>query len=98
MTPSTIGGINKLPEEEKRAIYARYIPKELIDRFQLPSLTESKDLLQFRFAGGSSDVEMRLYHQAGFQDPVLYGHLTDTMNGQVHVLLYILNDPESPRF
>jgi hypothetical protein len=98
MTPSTIGGINKLPEEEKRAIYARYIPKELIERFQLPSLTESKDLLLFRFAGGSSDVEMRLYHQAGFPDPVLYAHLTDTMNGQVHVLLYILNDPESPRF
>ena len=26
MQPSTIGGINKLPENEKRAIYARYIP------------------------------------------------------------------------
>ena len=98
MTPSTIGGINKLPEEEKRAIYARYIPNELIERFHLPPLSEREDLLQFRFAEGSSDVEMRLYHQAGFQDPVLYAHLTDTLNGQVHVLLYILNDPESPRF
>jgi hypothetical protein len=98
MTPSTIGGINKLPEEEKRAIYARYIPKELTGKFNLPKLTDRKDLLQFRFAEGSSDVEMRLYHQAGFPDPVLYAHLTDTMNGQIHVLLYILNDPESPRF
>jgi hypothetical protein len=34
----------------------------------------------------------------GFQDPVLYAHLTDTLNGQIHVLLYILNDPESQRF
>jgi acetoin utilization protein AcuC len=41
---------------------------------------------------------MILYHQAGFQDPVLYAHLTDTLNGQIHVLLYILNDPHSPRF
>jgi acetoin utilization protein AcuC len=98
MNPSTIGGINKLPEEEKRAIYARYIPKELTERFQLPQLTGEKDLLQFRFAEGSSDVEMRLYHQPGFPDPVLYAHLTDTMNGQIHVLLYILNDPDSPRF
>ena len=98
MTPSTIGGINKLPEEEKRSIYARYIPKELIQKFNLPELTAHKELLQFRFAEGSSDVEMRLYHQVGFQDPVLYAHLTDTMNGQIHVLLYILNDPESPRF
>jgi acetoin utilization protein AcuC len=98
MYPSTIGGINKLPEHEKRAIYARYIPKELIQKFDLPELTHNKDLLQFRFAEGSSDVEMRLYHQVGFQDPVLYAHLTDTLNGQIHVLLYILNDPESPRF
>ena len=98
MTPSTIGGINKLPEQQKRAIYARYIPKELIEKFKLPALTEHKDLLQFRFAEGSSDVEMRLYHQAGFQDPVLYAHLTDPLNGQIHVLLYILNDPEAPRF
>jgi hypothetical protein len=98
MHPSTIGGINKLPEHEKRAIYARYIPKELIQKFKLPELTHDKNLLQFRFAEGSSDVEMRLYHQVGFQDPVLYAHLTDTLNGQIHVLLYILNDPDSPRF
>jgi hypothetical protein len=98
MQPSTIGGINKLPEEQKRAIYARYIPKELIEKFALPALTGHKDLLQFRFAEGASDVEMRLYHQPGFPDPILYAHLTDTMNGQIHVLLYILNDPSSPRF
>lgn len=98
MTPSTIGGINKLPEPEKRAIYARYIPKELIQKFNLPELTTNKDLLQFRFGDGSSDVEMRLYHRAGFQDPVLYAHLADTLNGQIHVLLYILNDPATPRF
>ena len=98
MNPSTIGGINKLPEAEKRAIYARYIPRELIEKFNLPELTSHKELLQFRFAEGSSDVEMRVYHQVGFTDPVLYAHLTDTMNGQIHVLLYILNDPEAPRF
>jgi len=98
MQPSTIGSINKLPINEKRAIYARYIPKELIQKFNLPKLTYNQDLLQFRFAEGSSDVEMRLYHQVGFQDPVLYAHLADTLNGQIHVLLYILNDPEAPRF
>lgn len=98
MQPSTIGGINKLPENEKRAIYARYIPKELIYKFNLADLTNNKELLHFRYADGASDVEMRLYHQPGFQDPVLYAHLTDTMNGQIHVLLYILNDPASHRF
>lgn len=98
MQPSTIGGINKLPEIEKRAIYARYIPNELIQKFNLPDLRDNKELLQFHFAPGSSNVEMRLYHQAAFADPILYAHLTDTLNGQIHVLLYILNDPDSPRF
>jgi hypothetical protein len=36
MPPSTIGGINNLPEAEKRAIYARYIPGPLLERFNLP--------------------------------------------------------------
>jgi len=98
MNPSTIGGINKLPEHEKRAIYGRYIPRELITKFNLPDPVHNKDLLKFRFAEGASDVEMMLYHQPGFPDPILYAHLTDTMNGQIHVLLYILNDPSSPRF
>jgi acetoin utilization protein AcuC len=98
MTPSTIGGINRLPEEQKRDIYSRYIPKELIERFNLGDLGQDKDMLQFRFAEGSSDVEMRLYHQVGFPDPILYAHLADNINGQIHVLLYILNDPASPRF
>lgn len=98
MPPSTIGGINRLPEFEKREIYARYIPSALIQKFDLPNLVHNTDLMKFRYASGSSDVEMMLYHKVGFPDPVLYGHLSDTMNGQIHVLLYILNDPDTPRF
>jgi len=100
MPPSTIGGINRLPDNEKRALYTRYIPAELLRKFSIPPLSSASghNLLQFRFASGSSDVEMRLYHQLDFPDPILYAHLTDTLNGQIHVLLYILNDPESPRF
>ncbi len=41
---------------------------------------------------------MSLFHEKRFPDPILYAHLTDTMNGQIHILLYILNDPDSPRF
>lgn len=98
MQPSTIGGINKLPEDEKREIYARYIPRELTEKFSLSNLTRDRERLQFRFAAGSSDVEMLVYHQKDFPDPILYAHLADSMNGQIYVLLYILNDPSSPRF
>ena len=98
---STIGSINLLPEEEKRAIYARLIPRELLDHFNIsPSLTDEQGnlLLVLNCSSNCTDVEMSLFHQAGFPDPVLYGHLTDTMNGQIHILLYILNDSTSPRF
>src|SRR5262245_46887506 len=100
MIPSTIGTINQLPEAEKRAIYSRYIPQELLTRFAIPPLDSqaAADLLQFRFKSGTSDTEVSLFHQQGFPDPVLYGHLTDTLNGQLHILLYVLNDPESPRY
>ena len=99
-SPSTIGGINNLPENEKRAIYARYVPTSLLERFNLPAVDSQRiqSFLQFRFAPGSSDVEMSLFHEQNFPDPILYAHLTDTLNGQIHVLLYILNDPDATRF
>ncbi len=100
MIPSTIGGINNLPEKEKRKVYARVLPPELLARFHLPEADSQRiqNFLQFKFAPGSSDVEMSLFHEERFPDPILYGHLTDTLNGQIHILLYILNDPDSPRF
>jgi hypothetical protein len=101
MKAFTIGGINLLPEAEKREIYSRLIPHEMLDKFSIPaSLVDEKgcSLLDLRAASGHSDVELRLYHRAGFPDPILYGHMTDTMTGQIHILLYIVNDPDSPRF
>jgi hypothetical protein len=100
MLPSTIGGINLLPEAEKRAIYARYIPAVLLEKYGIPPLTSAAgyNLLQFRFAPGSTDVEMRLFHEMNSPDPLLYVHLTDTLTGQLHILLYILNAPGTPRF
>lgn len=100
MRPSTIGGINLLPEATKREIYGRAIPGELLERFKIPPLDSirSANFLQFKFAPGSTDMEMYLFHEQRFPDPILYGHLTDTINGQIHILLYILNNPDAPRF
>ncbi len=101
MSASTIGGVNILPEVEKREIYTRLVPPELLERFRIPpSFTNSQgnSLVALKCAPGSTDVEMKLFHKFGFPDPILYGHLTDTLNDQIHVLLYILNDPDAPRF
>jgi len=101
MSPSTITGINLLSASEKREIYSRMIPPALIEKFSLPIDyvdQEGNGLLSFKYSPGSPSVEMILRHQYNFPDPIQYGHIADTLNGQVHVLLYILNDPESPRF
>lgn len=98
---STIGSINLLKDAEKTEIYTRLIPDELRERFNLSANykdPQGNSLLHFRFAPGKTDVEMKLFHQAGATDPLLYGHLTDTISGQIHILLYILNDPNAKRY
>lgn len=101
MSPYSIAGINMLPQEEKQAIYRRFIPGELLARFNISAdLVDDggRSLVTFRCAEGATDVVVDLRHRLGAPDPLLYAHLTDTINGQVHVLLYIVNDPDSPRF
>lgn len=101
LTAFTIQGVNRLPDDEKRRIYALQIPSELIQKLSIPSDfvdLQGRSLLHIEGAPGSSSTEISLYHEYGYQDPVLYGHITDTISGKVHVLLYVLNDPYSPRF
>jgi hypothetical protein len=101
MRPSTISGINLLPEPEKRAIYRGIIPAELRENLGLPESLkdpQGRDLVDLNAPPGSSTTEMSLYHQVGFPDPVLYGQITDTLSGQLHILMYVINDPQSPRY
>ncbi len=87
--PYTIGGINLLSEEEKRKIYGDLIPDELLSRFGIRRSfvdDEGRSLMRAKWAPGNPSVEMSLFHQTDFPDPVLYGHMTDTITGQVHIL------------
>ena len=99
--PSTISSISHLDSPVQREIFSHLIPDELRQRFHLGADFKDengRDLLQINCPDGSPTAEMSLFHQYGFQDPVLYGHITDTLNAQIHVLLYVINDPFSPRF
>jgi hypothetical protein len=101
MTATSIAAINRMPEAEKRAIYLRIVPAALRERFAIPETfvdAEGRPLAEVRCQAGSTDVVVALRHRADAVDPLLYAHVTDTMNGQMHVLLYIINDPEAPRF
>ena len=97
----TISSINNLAPEDKRKIYSRLIPPELLEMFAIKNswlYTGQNRILTLKAPPGSTSVEMELRHDPDFPDPVLYGHMTDSLTSHVHVLLYILNDPSSRRF
>jgi hypothetical protein len=101
MTPYSIAGINRLPIDEKRSIYFRFVPHVLRELYHIsPDMTDhmGRSLVRLQAEPGSSDVILELKHAYGAEDPTLYAHLTDTVNGQIHVLLYITNDPDTPRY
>lgn len=101
MRPRSISGVNRLPEEEKEAIYTSFIPQVLLDQFDIPADfrdAEGNRLLEIESVPGTSDFILRLMHKFDAPDPLVYSHVTDTMNRQIHVLLYIVNDPSSQRF
>jgi len=99
--PSTIAGLNNLPPKIKRDSYARIIPPELLDMFNISEdLRDSQgvDLFHLNCPADSSDAELALYPSADARDPIIFGHLIDTVHGQLHILLYGMNDVNTPRF
>ncbi|GMR11241.1 MAG: hypothetical protein BMS9Abin28_2069 [Anaerolineae bacterium] len=101
MTPRSIAAINQLPESQKREIYSRFIPPQLLEQFDITASLEdaqARSLAEFRYREGSTDFVIELKHEVEAEDPLFFAHLTDTMNGQIHVLLYIVNDPSSERY
>ncbi len=101
MKPQSIAAVNQLTLAEKTSIYRRFIPEALHEDFGFSADfkdTTGRDLLRLVCDAGSTDVILDLRHEYGAEDPLLYAHLTDTITGQLHILLYIVNDPDSPRF
>jgi hypothetical protein len=101
MTPRSIASVNQLPPPVKTALYTRFIPSRLMELFHIPEDfhdAEGRPLLDLRCAAGATDMVMALRRRATDPDPLLYVHLTDTVTGQIHILLYVVNDPDSPRF
>jgi hypothetical protein len=99
--PSSIGSLNLLPPDRKRDIYRRIIPPELLSKFEIaPGMYDSdgQDLLQLHCKSGTSQAELALYHTGDAPDPILFGHITDNLQGHLHILLYGMNDPRTKRY
>ncbi|MBI3361599.1 MAG: hypothetical protein HY023_10885 [Chloroflexi bacterium] len=100
--PRSIAAANRLPEAAKEKLYGSIFPPALLERFHIhPSKfcdDHGNSLLTLNGSAASASVEIDLRPSPGFPDPLVYAHLADTMNNQIIVLLFVVNDPASPRF
>lgn len=98
----SLGGLNNLPEREREAAYRSLLPDDLFSRFGVnpawPADGEGHRLFVVKAESGAGSAEIEFRHSAGARDPIVYAHLADTKNNQIIVLLFVVNDPASPRF
>ncbi|HEY72118.1 MAG: hypothetical protein B6I35_05440 [Anaerolineaceae bacterium 4572_32.2] len=98
----SINQINNLPDEQRRQVYCRLVPRQVLQRLGIDPETladgEGRSLLELKCSLGTSSVELSLYHVWGAADPAMYLQMADTPNNQIEVLLFIINDPYSERF
>ena len=101
--PTSIRGINNLPDEQKHAIYKTLLPDWLFTRYgvdhdELSFASHDHPVVRFRCPAGSRAMEIIVKRRATDMDPMLYLNMADTFNQQLLVLLVVVNDPDAPRF
>ncbi|MCU0512655.1 MAG: hypothetical protein MUE40_08790 [Anaerolineae bacterium] len=99
--PDSIRGINRLPEDQRLAVYTTLLPDEIFIEFGIDPLTHEYNghpVIQVVAHAGSRAVEIIVRREALDRDPLLYLNMADTFNNQLLVLLVVVNDPDAPRF
>jgi hypothetical protein len=98
----TLRDINALKTLEKESIYAKLIPRELLERFAISrkSLTGADGVRKVDILAPSGLGLVRIEVRAGNMDidPVFFLEIADTGYHQMNLSLCIIRDPESPRF
>lgn len=96
----SIGQVNALPQEKTRQVYSRLAPQDILLRFGIDpeTLEDAEGHSLFDINTTPSSVELSLRHAHDAEDPLLYLQLADTPNGQIEVILFIVNDPHAERF
>ncbi len=96
----SINQINALPSAERERVYRSLLPLDVISRFDIDLAPPGSDdgCPHFAVDPKSASVTLSLRHAADAEDPLLYLQLADTTTGQIEVVLFIVNDPNSERF
>jgi hypothetical protein len=99
--PTSIRGINDLPEPERLTIYKTLLPGWLFSDYGVDpdKLTlNNEKVVYIRCPSGSRAMEISVRRRSTDIDPMLYLNMADTFNNQLLVLLVVVNDLDSPRF
>src|SRR3989304_2363218 len=87
---SSIRGINEWGAAVVASIYRTLIPDEALLQYNIDPKTltdvQGNPLVEFICPPGTSSVEVKVWHQAGARDPLLYLQLADNMNHQLSFL------------
>ncbi len=99
---TSLATINQLPEEIRDQIYHTLLIDEVFERFAIDRATlcnpRGEKVVVVDAPSNIGLVEIRTWRQLSDRDPVMYIQLADTVNNQMLVLLYMTNDPDTPRF
>lgn len=94
--------VNHLPEPEKERIYRHLLLDAPLASYGIDPETlcdaHGNRLVTFECPAGSRVVEVDVRPEIGFPDPLFYLELSDTPLHQIEVVLFVVNDPNSPRF
>jgi len=99
---TSLAAINQLPLELRDAIYRTLVYDELLARYHINPLTfrnsQGEAVVHIDASPRIGAVEIKIWRQLSDRDPVVYFQLADTANDQLAVLLFVVNDPDAPRF
>lgn len=99
--PASLRAINDLPKADKRRIYGTLIPDWVLTTLQIDRSTFYQcghKSIKIRCTPGTRVLEMIVKRHPHEQDPMLYLHMTDTLEQQILVLLVVVNDMDAPRY
>ncbi|GAB1421170.1 hypothetical protein MASR2M15_13150 [Anaerolineales bacterium] len=99
--PHSLREINQLPQAEKEEIYSHLIPSWLLEDYSIDPETfmnQGNRVVQFRCPEKTRALEITVKRYATDIDPIMYLNMADTFNGQLLVLLVVVNDPDAKRY
>ena len=96
--PGSISAINRLEEQEKRAIYSSLLPPRLFSSLGRNISSDCSDIINIIAPEGLGFVRIEVRARPEDPDTVFFAELADTQFHQMELAFCIISDPLAPRF